>query len=739
MNRKGFTLVELLGTIVIIGLVIAGSAFGIIKLIDESKSEGKNISIASIEKDAGVYAEEKNDDENYWQTMTRDDIKGEYFCVTIGELQNKGFIKNDLDFDSISSDNKKINKSTYVGIKKDAVLFTKSNPTLLDNTTPCVLSEGNTCTEKDVLYGVCTGNILNEELNAFGDVKAKGTYTDEIYEIEFNDVEAKNDVEIKINKRWCEYDQSSGFSNKNQIVEATRSGNVNTCNISGLDDKTTYYVRACETTEGGSQSCSKVIEPKTQKVQEPTFTLSDKVNIIYNDEGIKPGNASYYFKSNIDATSSVPSYKCDLTTDNTTDKEKKIFSCEENHTNSIAKNIWYKSSEKNISLSYSTNGTGRVDTITTDKSGNFAENYKEFVIYKTLFKKGEATTIGGGTADISKFCLAPLNGSCKITSPSIAKEGYTAVGWNTNSSATTASWKAETEQAVSSDGTYYPILSIKVYNINYNANGGSGAPSGQTKKHGDSITLSTTKPTRSNYDFIGWNTASNGTGTSYASGATYSANADATLYAQWKANTCTITYDANGGRNAPSAQTVNCGSKATISRSTPSRSGYDFTGWNTNRYGSGTNYYSRSSYTINSDLYLYAQWEEEEEEPYFLLDYVSPPSTVLHGSYGSRPFDVGFSVSSNIGITTSDCHLEVYSSDCALKSYFGVGPNCLNNSWMALSNAVINAYYYTKNDNRNSANASTNNAEHCITYRAYAPGYNRISDNTKTECYTIQR
>ena len=49
MNRKGFTLVELLGTIVIIGLVIAGSAFGIIKLIDESKSKGKNISIASIE------------------------------------------------------------------------------------------------------------------------------------------------------------------------------------------------------------------------------------------------------------------------------------------------------------------------------------------------------------------------------------------------------------------------------------------------------------------------------------------------------------------------------------------------------------------------------------------------------------------------------------------------------------------------------------------------------------------
>ena len=739
MNRKGFTLVELLGTIVIIGLVIAGSAFGIIKLVDKSKEEGKNISVAGIEKTAGTYAEEKSDDENYWQTMTRNDIKGDYFCVTIGELQNKGFIKNDIDFDSISSDNKKITKSTYVGIKKDAVLLTKSNPTLLDNTTACALSEGNTCTEKDVLYGVCTGNIINEELKDFGQATAEGTYTDEIYNIKFNDVEPKNDVEIVIDKRWCEYDQtSSGFSNK-KTVEATRSGNVNTCSIPDLDDDTTYYVRACETTEGGSQSCSDVIDPsttKTKKVQKPTFTLSDKVNIIYDDTGIKSGNASYYFKSNIDATSSINSNKCTLTTDT---KDKKVFSCDNSSTTSITKDTWYKSSNKNISLSYSTNGTGRVDAITTDKSGNFAENYKEFVIYKTLFKKGDATTIGGGTADISKFCLAPINGSCKVTSPSIAKEGYTAVGWNTNSSATTASWKAETEQAVSSDGTYYPILSIKVYNINYNANGGSGAPSGQTKKHGDTITLSTTKPTRSNYDFIGWNTASNGTGTSYASGATYSANTDATLYAQWKANTCTITYDANGGRNAPSTQTVNCGSSATISRSTPSRSGYDFTGWNTSRYGSGTDYYSGRSYTINSDLYLYAQWEEEEEEPYFLLDYVDPPSTVLHGSYGSKPFNVHFDVLSNEGITYSDCYLEVYSDNCALKSSFGVAKNCLNNSWMALKNAVINAYYYTNNDNKDSASASTNNAEHCITYRAYAPGYGKRTSNTETECYTIQR
>lgn len=730
MNKKGFTLVELLGTIVIIGLVIAGSAFGIIKLIDKSKSEGKDISVAGIEKSAGTYAEEKNDDEDYWQTMTRDDIDGltgEYFCVTIGELQNKGLVDKNLDFNEISDEknNIKIEKSTYVGIRKDMVTYVKSNPTLLDDSKYRDLSNGN-YKEENIIYGVCTGNIVNEKISLI--TAEDGTsYTDEITDIKFDDVKSELDgVDIKIIDKKCTYSKGTSYSENNH-----KEGNVdwdnNKCSITDLESEKEYTIRVCERTEGGSQSCDDVTQI-TKAVNPPTVNIkNDYLEIDYstNKDNIK-GDQYYYFVSDKNATSNISVSTC-------TDKNN----CSGSTTDIIAGKL-YKTPGK-VELRYNTSGQGKVTGTICDKTGNCADGSKDFVMYKTLFKKGEATTIGGGTADISKFCLAPLNGSCKVTSPSIAKEGYTAVGWNTNSSATTASWKAETEQAVSSDGTYYPILSIKVYNINYNANGGSGAPSGQTKKHGDSITLSTTKPTRSNYDFIGWNTASNGTGTSYASGATYSANADATLYAQWKANTCTITYDANGGRNAPSAQTVNCGSKATISRSTPSRSGYDFTGWNTNRYGSGTNYYSRSSYTINSDLYLYAQWEEEEEEPYFLLDYVSPPSTVLHGSYGSRSFDVGFSVSSNIGITTSDCYLEVYSSDCALKSSFGVARNCLNNSWMALSNAVINAYYYTNNDNKDSANASTNNAEHCITYRAYASRYGRRSDNTKTECYTIKR
>lgn len=71
------------------------------------------------------------------------------------------------------------------------------------------------------------------------------------------------------------------------------------------------------------------------------------------------------------------------------------------------------------------------------------------------------------------------------------------------------------------------------YTVTFNANGGSGAPAAQTKDEGDSLTLSDVVPTRDGYTFAHWNTASDDSGTSYSPGGTYSADANATLYAIW--------------------------------------------------------------------------------------------------------------------------------------------------------------------------------------------------------------
>ncbi len=72
------------------------------------------------------------------------------------------------------------------------------------------------------------------------------------------------------------------------------------------------------------------------------------------------------------------------------------------------------------------------------------------------------------------------------------------------------------------------------YTVSYNANGGSGAPSAQTKTKDVSLTLSTTRPSRAGYNFLGWATSASATSAQYQPGSTYTANANVTLYAVWE-------------------------------------------------------------------------------------------------------------------------------------------------------------------------------------------------------------
>lgn len=71
------------------------------------------------------------------------------------------------------------------------------------------------------------------------------------------------------------------------------------------------------------------------------------------------------------------------------------------------------------------------------------------------------------------------------------------------------------------------------HTVSYNANGGSGAPGGQTKWWGEILTLSNTRPTRANHTFLGWATSANGA-VAYQPGGRYGADNNVTLYAKWK-------------------------------------------------------------------------------------------------------------------------------------------------------------------------------------------------------------
>ncbi len=75
---------------------------------------------------------------------------------------------------------------------------------------------------------------------------------------------------------------------------------------------------------------------------------------------------------------------------------------------------------------------------------------------------------------------------------------------------------------------------LETYEIIYDANGGEGAPSNQTKEQGVNLTLSTIKPTKEGYTFIGWSTNRTATTATYQPGDEYELDTDITLYAVWE-------------------------------------------------------------------------------------------------------------------------------------------------------------------------------------------------------------
>ena len=162
-------------------------------------------------------------------------------------------------------------------------------------------------------------------------------------------------------------------------------------------------------------------------------------------------------------------------------------------------------------------------------------------------------------------------------------------------------------------------IGAATYTLSYkgSTNDDYGFPASQTANVGTSITLSTHKPARTGYTFKNWNTAQNGSGTSYASGASYKSNTagQVFLYAQWTANTYSITYNANGGTGAPSAQTKTHAVNLTLSSTKPTRSGYTFKGWGTSSSSTTASYAAGASYTANASVVLYAVWEKSYEQP----------------------------------------------------------------------------------------------------------------------------
>ena len=527
LSNKGFTLIELLATILIIGLVLGLTTYGIISSVKSAKDEGSKLTLAGIKEAARTYSNEYTDDT--WKASNK--LNNIYFCTTIQELINKGL----LDKNAKNVEGNTIGLNDYIAVVKDKTTKVIKKEFVL------TLQAFNEDEEKHEAHQYCTGNIKPEDIKKLPIINKKNTYTDTII-AEFTDAEFKTkDGNVSnIKKRECLYDEttSGNFTSKGTITNKE-------CKIEGLVQNKNYYVKVCMTSKNDSRACSTPEIVKTKEVKSPSININtnDSIKITYDDTNIIDENGNqngnHYFKSDVNATSNKNVSTCN--------EEGETFSCSSDSTINITEDKWYKVDDKEVKLSYTNSGDITIAEVTRDKSGNYKSTDKNYSLYKIIFSRGTADTIGGQTNDIKKLCLVNKDETCTITSPIIKKAGYNVVGWNTDSNAMTSTWSQNTSKNINKSETYFPIVKLKTYTIKYNANGGSGAPSNQVKEHNKNITLSTSKPIRTGYTFVNWNTSSAGNGTSYSAGATYSGNSDITMYAQWRRNRVIINFSVNGG------------------------------------------------------------------------------------------------------------------------------------------------------------------------------------------------
>lgn len=158
--------------------------------------------------------------------------------------------------------------------------------------------------------------------------------------------------------------------------------------------------------------------------------------------------------------------------------------------------------------------------------------------------------------------------------------------------------------------TLYAVWRLETFTIAFNANGGSNSPASITKTYGQGIFLPLIAPTKEGYNFLGWDTSSAGNVVVYEAGDLYEEEESVVLYAVWQIKTYTVTYNANGGSDAPASQTKTYNVSVTLSPDRPTRASYIFVGWGITNLDTTPSYQPNSPYTVNADLNLHAIWKE---------------------------------------------------------------------------------------------------------------------------------
>lgn len=238
---------------------------------------------------------------------------------------------------------------------------------------------------------------------------------------------------------------------------------------------------------------------------------------------------------------------------------------------------------------------------------------------QTLTYHGNGAT-GGNTAAQS----GKTGDELTTNANGFTRDGYTFVRWDTAKDGSGTAY-GEGKNGVSqyvmkpAGNDLYAIWKANPATIQYrndwpNTTGSTPDTTGNT---GDTVTISQNSFDRPGYTFTGW-ARDRRTNPSLQPGGRYTLTpGTTTLWAQWKADPAHLIYNANTGSTSQTRRTDGVVDQTLTVIANPfTRSGYTFTGWNTQADGRGRAYTAGNGFRLVADpksnpvntSVLYAQW-----------------------------------------------------------------------------------------------------------------------------------
>ena len=202
------------------------------------------------------------------------------------------------------------------------------------------------------------------------------------------------------------------------------------------------------------------------------------------------------------------------------------------------------------------------------------------------------------------------------------KKGYSFKGWNTkkDGTGTTYADKADGSKLTKTNGatvTLYAQWTANKYTITFN---GNGSTSGSMKKltslkYGKTYTLTKNSYKKKGYTFKGWTTKKDGSGKTYKNKAeiknlSAKSGGKVTLYAKWSKTKYTITYNLNKGKNNKNNSSSYNITTKTIKLKSPTRKGYTFKGWYSDK--KCTKKVTQIKKGSTGNVTLYAKWAKKK-------------------------------------------------------------------------------------------------------------------------------